>query len=76
MRRPGSEHGIQRRGTRRPRETGGVGDGSGAILRTHSTEEGGEAQGSGDGRPRDPLEGRGEQADVSVDSNMTVPRDR
>jgi len=34
------------------------------FLRTHSTEEGGEPQGSREGRPRYPLEGRGEQVDV------------
>lgn len=34
------------------------------VLRTHSTEEGGEPQGSREGRPRHPLEGRGEQQDV------------
>src|ERR1700732_2522317 len=36
-----------------------------AVLRTHSTCEGGEPQGSREGRPRNPLEGRGEQADAS-----------
>jgi hypothetical protein len=35
-------------------------------LRTHSTDEGGEPQGSRKGRPRYPLEGRGEQQDVST----------
>src|SRR2546421_12399293 len=39
--------------------TGGVTDGSGAVVETHSTDEGGEPQGSRKGRPRDPLEGRG-----------------
>src|SRR5215831_10430126 len=39
--------------------TRGVGDGSGAVVETHSTDEGGEPQGSRKGRPRDPLEGRG-----------------
>jgi hypothetical protein len=38
-----------------------------AVLRTHSTDEGGEPQGSRKGRPRNPLEGRGEQAYVSVE---------
>ena len=37
-----------------------------AVLRTHSTEEGGEPQGSDEGRPRHPPEGRGKQVDVSV----------
>jgi len=37
-----------------------------AVLRTHSTYEGGEPQGSGNGRPRYPLEGRGKQVDVSM----------
>jgi hypothetical protein len=34
-----------------------------AVLRTHSTYEGGEPQGSRKGRPGYPLEGRGEQMD-------------
>jgi hypothetical protein len=37
--------------------------GSGEVLRTHSTYEGGEPQGSRKGRPGYPLEGRGEQMD-------------
>ncbi len=37
----------------------------GAVLRTRSTEEGGEPQGFRKERPRDPLEGRGEQVHVS-----------
>ena len=37
-----------------------------AVLRTHSTYEGGEPQGSGNGRPRYPLKGRGKQVDVSM----------
>lgn len=37
--------------------------GSSAVLRTHSTDEGGEPQGSRKGRPGYPLEGRGEQMD-------------
>jgi len=37
-----------------------------AVLRTHTTYEGGEPQGSGNGRPRYPLEGRGKQVDVSM----------
>jgi hypothetical protein len=41
-----------------------------AVLRTHSTCEGGEPQGSRKGRPRNPLEGRGEQADVSAEGNI------
>jgi hypothetical protein len=36
------------------------------FLRTHSTGEGGEPQGSRKGRPRYPLEGRGEQMDVAT----------
>jgi hypothetical protein len=36
------------------------------CLRAHSTDEGGEPQGSGKGRPRYPVEGRGEQQDVST----------
>jgi hypothetical protein len=50
----------------RPRETGGTGKGRRAVLRVHSTDEGGEPQGSRKGRPRYPLEGRDEQVDVSV----------
>lgn len=34
-----------------------------AVLRTHSTDEGGKPQGSCKGRPGYPLEGRGEQID-------------
>lgn len=34
-----------------------------AVLRTHTTDEGGEPQGSREGRPGYPLEGRGEQMD-------------
>lgn len=34
-----------------------------AVLRTHTTYEGGEPQGSRKGRPGYPLEGRGEQMD-------------
>ena len=36
------------------------------FLRTHSTDEGGEPQGSRKGRPRYPLEGRGKQGDESM----------
>ena len=49
-----------------PRETGGAGKGRRAVLRIHSTDEGGEPQGSRKGRPRYPLEGRGEQMDVAT----------
>jgi hypothetical protein len=49
-----------------PRETGGAGTGRRAVLRVHSTDEGGEPQGSREGRPRYPLEGRDEQGDVSM----------
>jgi hypothetical protein len=42
-----------------------AGMGRRAVLEPHSTEEGGEPQGSGNGRPRDPLEGRGNRTDVS-----------
>ena len=48
-----------------PRETGGAGTGRRAVLRFHSTDEGGEPQGSRKGRPRYPLQGRDEQVDVS-----------
>ena len=57
---------LSRGGTPLQGLTGGVADGSGAVVETHSTGEGGEPQGSRKGRPRDPLEGRGCRADVSV----------
>src|SRR5262252_6824741 len=50
---------LSRGGTWPQGSTGGVADGSGAVVEAHSTEEGGEPQGSRKGRPRDPLEGRG-----------------
>lgn len=53
-----------------PRETGGAGKGKEAVLRFHSTDEGGEPQGSRKGRPRYPLEGRDEQVDVSTRDRM------
>ena len=37
-----------------------------AVLRTHSTDEGGESQGSREGRPGYPLEGRGKQMDGAI----------
>jgi len=37
-----------------------------AVLRSHSTDEGGEPQGSREGRPGYPLEGRGEQMDGAI----------
>jgi len=49
-----------------PRETGGAGTGRRAVLRVHTTDEGGEPQGSREGRPRYPLEGRDKQGDVSM----------
>src|SRR6266446_8009813 len=42
----------------------------GAVLRPRSTGEGGEPQGFRKERPRDPLEGRGKQADVSAEGNI------
>src|SRR5215469_15346348 len=50
---------LNRGGTQLQGSTGGVTDGSGAVVETYSTEEGGEPQGSRKERPRDPLEGRG-----------------
>src|SRR5215471_5398650 len=41
-----------------------------AVVRTHSTDEAGEPQGSRKGRPRYPLEGRGEQVDASTRSRI------
>ena len=49
----------------RPRETGGAGTGRRAVLRFHSTDEGGEPQGSRKGRPRYPLEGSRSDASCS-----------
>jgi hypothetical protein len=47
---------------------------AGAVLRPHSTDEGGKPQGSGNGRPRNPLEGRGKQAYESAErSNLPSP---
>src|SRR5580692_5454135 len=40
---------------------------AGAVLQPYSTDEGGEPQGSGNGRPRNPLEGRGKQAHESAE---------
>jgi len=40
---------------------------AGAVLQPYSTDEGGEPQGSGNGQPRNPLEGRGKQAHESVE---------
>lgn len=53
-----------------PRETGGAGMGRRAVLRFHSTDEGGEPQGSREGRPRYPSEGRDEQVNVSTRNHM------
>ena len=39
------------------------------VLRAHSTVEGGEPQGSRKGRPRYPLEGRGEQVEASTQNH-------
>src|SRR6516165_11695280 len=39
----------------------------GAVLRPRTTDEGGEPQGFRKERPRNPLEGRGEQVHVSVE---------
>ena len=44
---------------------------AGAVLQPNSTDEGGEPQGSRKGRPRNPLEGRGEQGDASVEGNIS-----
>jgi hypothetical protein len=43
-----------------------VGTDRSEVLRTHTTREGGEPQGSRKGRPRYPLEGRGKQMDTAV----------
>ncbi len=57
--------GTDRQG--RPKATGKDGR---AVLRPRSTCEGGEPQGFRKERPRYPLEGRGEQADVSAEGNI------
>ena len=67
---------CRRRGTGRQGRPERSGTGGRAVLRPHSTGEGGEPQGSRKGRPRYPLEGRGEQADVSVKGHITRPRTR
>src|SRR5262249_60512100 len=48
----------------------------GAVLQPHSTDEGGEPQGSCKGRPRYPLEGREKQAYKSVEGAITILRTR
>src|SRR5262247_2596952 len=47
-----------------------AGRGRRAVVRTHSTDEGGEPQGSRKGRPRYPVEGRGKQVDASTRSRI------
>src|SRR2546428_10176127 len=47
---------------------------AGAVLQPYSTDEGGEPQGSGNGRPRHPLEGRGKQAYESAERNHNETR--
>ena len=47
-----------------------AGTGRRAVVRTHSTREGGEPQGLGKGRERYPVEGRGEQVDASTKPHM------
>ncbi len=42
-----------------------------AVLRPRITYEGGEPQGFRKERPRNPLEGRGEQGDASVEGNIS-----
>jgi hypothetical protein len=59
---PGSECALIEVSRRQGKPEAAVTDNP-AVLRTHGTCEGGEPQGSGDGRPRYPLEGRGEQMD-------------
>src|SRR5215471_14100973 len=51
---------LSRGGTGPQGSTGGGGGWIGSsLVETHTTEEGGEPPGSRQGRPRDPLEGRG-----------------
>jgi hypothetical protein len=54
-----------------PRETGGTGMDAEQSYEPICTGEGGEPQGSRKGRPRQPLEGRGEQTDASVEGNIS-----
>jgi hypothetical protein len=54
-----------------PRETGGTGMDAEQSYKPICTWEGGEPQGSRKGRPRHPLEGRGEQTGVSVEGNIS-----
>jgi hypothetical protein len=54
-----------------PRETRGSGKDAEQSYEPICTCEGGEPQGSRKGRPRHPLEGRGEQTDVSVEGNIS-----
>jgi len=61
----GSEAGPRRGETCRQGRPEAAATGRRAVLRFHTTEEGGEPQGSREGRPRYPLEGRDEQVDVS-----------
>jgi hypothetical protein len=59
------EMGREVRATKgRPEEAG---TDAGAVLPPHSTDEGGEPQGSRKGRPWDPPEGRGKQTYESVE---------
>ena len=57
-------------GTDRQGRPEAIGKDGGAVLRPRSTCEGGEPQGFRKERPRYPLEGRGEQADVSGEGNI------
>ena len=54
-----------------PRETGGTGKDAEQSYEPIRTGEGGEPQGSRKGRPRYPLEGRGEQTDAAVEGNIS-----
>src|SRR5271169_1833429 len=66
----GSEAGPRRGETCRQGRPEAAATGRRAVLRFHTTDEGGEPQGSRKGRPRYPLEGRDEQVDVSVQRHM------
>ena len=66
----GSETGPRRGETCRQGRPEAAAMGRRAVLRFHSTDEGGEPQGSRKGRPRYPLEGRDEQVDVSGQCHM------
>jgi hypothetical protein len=67
---PHREERLSHREVRDPKGDRRDTEGCRAVLRTHSTDESGEPQGFRKERPRNPLEGRGKQADVSAEGNI------